>query len=110
MRAVSMNRLVWNMRLQMIVSIILRSDYNTVLNEAQREQRRQARPELHTKIDAKKWAEYDTIILGYPNWWASIPIPIAKLATKAQWLSVHYSGGSTLAKDVEAWLRNTGAK
>ncbi|MGN0738880.1 MAG: flavodoxin [Treponema sp.] len=32
-----------------------------------------------TKIDSKKWAEYDTIILGYPNWWASIPMPIATL-------------------------------
>lgn len=21
--------------------------------------------------------QYDTIILGYPNWWASIPLPIA---------------------------------
>ncbi len=21
--------------------------------------------------------EYDTILLGYPNWWASVPIPIA---------------------------------
>ena len=21
--------------------------------------------------------EYDTILLGYPNWWASIPMPIA---------------------------------
>lgn len=55
------------------------SDYNTVLNEAQRDQHRQARPALKTKIDAKKLAEYDTIILGYPNWWASIPMPIATL-------------------------------
>ena len=22
-------------------------------------------------------AQYDTIILGYPNWWASIPMPVA---------------------------------
>ena len=22
-------------------------------------------------------ADYDTIIVGYPNWWASIPMPIA---------------------------------
>ncbi len=21
--------------------------------------------------------DYDTILLGYPNWWASIPMPIA---------------------------------
>ena len=121
------------------------SNYNTVLNEAQRDQHKQARPALKTKIAPEKWAEYDTIILGYPNWWASIPMPIAtllesydfsgktimpfcshgggrfgqsltaiaKLAPKAhitQGLSVHYSGGSTLSKDVEKWLGNTGAK
>lgn len=22
-------------------------------------------------------ADYDTVILGYPNWWASIPMPVA---------------------------------
>lgn len=51
------------------------SDYNTVLNEAQRDQNEQARPELATHIENME--EYDTIILGYPNWWASIPMPIA---------------------------------
>ena len=121
------------------------TDYNTVLNQAQNDQHKQSRPALKTKIDGKKWAEYDTIILGYPNWWASIPMPIAtllesydfsgktimpfcshgggrfgqsltaisKLAPKAkltEGLSVHYSGGSSLSKDVEKWLKKTGAK
>ena len=119
------------------------TDYNTVLNEAQRDQHNQARPALKTKIDSKKWAEYDTIIIGYPNWWASIPMPIAtllesydfngktilpfcshgggrfgqsitaisKLAPKAKigsGLSIHYSGGSSLSKDVEKWLNKNG--
>ena len=26
---------------------------------------------------AKNMEGYDTILLGYPNWWASIPMPIA---------------------------------
>ena len=50
-------------------------DYNTVLMEAQRDQHDQARPaiaNLPQSID-----EYDVILLGYPNWWASIPMPIA---------------------------------
>ena len=55
------------------------TDYNTVLNQAQSDQHKQIRPALKTKIDSKKWAEYDTIILGYLNWWASIPMPIATL-------------------------------
>ena len=121
------------------------SDYNTVLNEAQRDQYKQARPALKTRIDAKKWAEYGTVIIGYPNWWASIPMPIAtllesydfsgktifpfcshgggrfgqsitaisKLAPNAKigdGLSVHYSGGSSLPKDVAKWLEKNGVR
>ena len=51
------------------------TDYNTVLMEAQEDQHNQARPELNEHIDNME--QYDTIILGYPNWWASIPMPIA---------------------------------
>lgn len=51
------------------------SDYNTVLDEAQRDQNAQARPKIKNHVD--DMAQYDTIILGYPNWWASIPMPIA---------------------------------
>ena len=121
------------------------TDYNTVLDQAQSDQHKQARPALKTKIDSKKWEEYDTIILGYPNWWASIPMPIAtllenydfsgktilpfcshgggrfgqsltaisKLAPKATLtagLSIHYTGGSSLSKDVEKWLKKCGVK
>ena len=50
-------------------------DYNTVLMEAQEDQHKQARPELNEHIDNME--QYDTILLGYPNWWASIPMPIA---------------------------------
>ena len=35
----------------------------------------EARPELTGHIE--NMDDYDTIILGYPNWWASIPMPIA---------------------------------
>lgn len=31
-------------------------------------------------------------------------------ATLTAGLSVHYSGGSSLSKDVEKWLKKTGAK
>jgi flavodoxin len=51
------------------------TNYNTCLDEAQRDQQRAARPEIKDKI--ANMAQYDTIILGYPNWWASIPMPIA---------------------------------
>jgi formylglycine-generating enzyme required for sulfatase activity/flavodoxin len=51
------------------------SDYNTVLMEAQEDQHKQARPELEEHLP--NMDDYDIIILGYPNWWASIPMPIA---------------------------------
>lgn len=51
------------------------ADYNTVLMEAQEDQHNQARPELAEHIPDME--EYDVILLGYPNWWASIPMPIA---------------------------------
>jgi len=53
------------------------TSYNTVLEQAQYDQNIQARPEIKNKIES--FEQYDTIILGYPNWWASIPMPIASL-------------------------------
>lgn len=50
------------------------SNYNNLLDEAQEEQRNNARPELKTKIDNIE--EYSTIFLGYPNWWGDMPMPL----------------------------------
>lgn len=117
------------------------TNYNTCLDEAKRDQERDARPELKTRI--ADMGQYDVIYLGYPNWWATIPMPIATLlesydftgktivpfcshgggrlgqsvtdiaklapqSTIKEALSVHYSGGSSLARDIEAWLRKNG--
>jgi flavodoxin len=116
-------------------------DYNTCLDEAKRDQERHARPELKTRVSNME--QYENIFIGYPNWWASIPMPIAtlleqydfsgktiipfcshgggrlgqsvtdiaKLAPKStirEALSVHYSGGSSLLRDIDAWLRKLG--
>ena len=51
------------------------SDYNTVLDEAQRDQKAQARPELASHVEDME--QYDIVMIGYPNWWASIPMPVA---------------------------------
>lgn len=51
------------------------TDYNTVLEQAQKAQNSQDRPELSTHVEDMD--QYDTILLGYPNWWASIPMPVA---------------------------------
>ena len=50
------------------------SDYDELVDYAQDEQRDNRRPELKTKID--NIDQYDTIFLGYPNWWGDMPMPI----------------------------------
>ncbi|MBR4141714.1 MAG: SUMF1/EgtB/PvdO family nonheme iron enzyme [Campylobacter sp.] len=52
-------------------------DYNTCLMQAQSDQHKNARPKIDAEI--KNFDSYDTILLGYPNWWASVPMPIATL-------------------------------
>ena len=51
------------------------TDYDTVVAVAKREQRAQARPKLSTHVE--DMAQYDTLVLGYPNWWSSVPMPVA---------------------------------
>lgn len=51
------------------------ADYNTCLMQAQEAQHRQERPALQYHVEDMD--RYDTILLGYPNWWASIPMPVA---------------------------------
>lgn len=49
-------------------------DYNACTDEAKRELRANARPELTEKLD--NIDEFETIILGYPNWWGTMPMPV----------------------------------
>jgi formylglycine-generating enzyme required for sulfatase activity/flavodoxin len=50
-------------------------NYNTLLEEAAKDMENEARPPLKTRI--ADFVQYDVIYLGYPNYWASIPMPIA---------------------------------
>lgn len=49
-------------------------DYDELVDYAQEEQQENARPELKTTIE--NIDGYDTIFLGYPNWWGDMPMPI----------------------------------
>ncbi len=49
-------------------------DYNECIAQAQSDQKREARPELKSypdSIDA-----YDTIYLGFPNYWSTMPMAV----------------------------------
>lgn len=47
-------------------------DYMTCTEEAKAELRENARPELKEYLDSID--QYDTIFVGYPNWWGTMPM------------------------------------
>lgn len=46
-------------------------DYDKCVDQAREEIREDARPEY--KIDVEDISQYDTILVGYPIWWSSVP-------------------------------------
>lgn len=49
--------------------------YMTCIDEAKKDLREKARPELVRYPDSLE--EYDTVILAYPNYWGTIPMAVA---------------------------------
>ena len=49
-------------------------DHETLVDQAADEQDQEARPELASQIENVD--QYDTILLGYPNWWGDMPMPL----------------------------------
>ena len=49
-------------------------DYMVCIEEAKQELRAKARPELTDTV--KDMDQYDTIILGFPNWWGVPPMAV----------------------------------
>lgn len=49
-------------------------DHEPLVEQASEEQDENARPELATHIENPD--QYDTIFLGYPNWWGDMPQPL----------------------------------
>lgn len=50
------------------------ADYTETTNVAQVEKNQNVRPELTDHVE--NMDEYDTIILGYPNWWGTMPMAV----------------------------------
>ena len=51
-----------------------KEDYYELIEEAKQELRSKARPELNAKVE--NMDQYDTIILGFPNWWGVPPMAV----------------------------------
>lgn len=49
-------------------------DHEPLVDQAAEEQSDDVRPELAVHIENLE--KYDTIILGYPNWWGDLPMPV----------------------------------
>lgn len=60
-----------------LFEIQAKKDYPFIYSEctdvAKQELRASSRPELVSTVDV---SEYGTIILGYPNWWGTMPMPV----------------------------------
>lgn len=48
--------------------------YMALTEYAKTEKQQNKRPEIQGKVE--KFEDYDTIFIGYPNWWADMPMPV----------------------------------
>lgn len=58
-------------------------DYDELLDIAQQEQADNARPELAAQ--AENWDSYDTVFVGYPNWWSDAPMAVYTFLESCDW-------------------------
>ena len=58
-------------------------DYNELLDIAQQEQSDNARPELTGQVES--WEQYDTVFVGYPNWWSDAPMAVYTFLESYDW-------------------------
>ena len=49
-------------------------DHEPLVDQASEEKAAAVRPELSAQVE--NFAQYDVILLGYPNWWADLPMPV----------------------------------
>ena len=56
------------------------TDYRETTEVAKQELREQARPEIVGAVE--NISQYDTIILGYPNWWGTMPMAVFSFLQK----------------------------
>lgn len=52
------------------------ADYYACTDEAQDEKRAAARPVLARDVDPDVFAAAETVVLIYPNWWGTMPMPV----------------------------------
>lgn len=58
-------------------------DYDELLDIAQQEQAEEARPALADEVE--NWDSYDTVFVGYPNWWGDAPMAVYTFLESYDW-------------------------
>lgn len=91
-------------------------DYNICINEAKNDKQRNARPELINCLDSLDG--YDTIYLGYPNYWGTCPMAVFtfldkynfKNKTVKPFCTHEGSGLGNSLNDLRNYLKDTNIK
>jgi flavodoxin len=59
------------------------TEYDAVVEEARKELKAALRPALrHQPKDPRS---YDVVLVGFPNWWGTFPMPVATFLTENDW-------------------------
>ena len=58
-------------------------DYDAVVEQAKVEQNENARPAVANRVD--NWEDYDTVFVGYPNWWSDVPMVMLTFLESYDW-------------------------
>ncbi len=57
-------------------------NYKECIDQAKKELNSNARPSIKGNVNVD---EYDTIFIGYPNWWSDVPMPLYTFIEKHSW-------------------------
>lgn len=79
-------------------------DHFTMINEAKEEYQNHERPEIKAFCD--NLDDYDTIFLGFPNWWGTVPMPVLTFVEHYDWKGKRIipfvtSGGSGFGRSLK---------
>lgn len=58
-------------------------DYDTVVDQAKQEQADNIRPALAAQVE--NMDDYDTVFIGYPNWWSDVPMAMLTFLESYDW-------------------------
>lgn len=58
-------------------------DYDAVVDQAKVEQNENARPAVANRVE--NWEDYDTVFVGYPNWWSDVPMVMLTFLESYDW-------------------------